>query len=281
MPHSRQADDHWGELLIFPVRQRPYNLWNPVDAPVALTEVMMMSTSYGIDGPAPLVEGKDRSARWIVPLAWAGIVGPILFTAGFLFQESFLADSYRPLAEMISASAAQPHGWVQNVNFIVFGLLTIAFAIGLHLGLRPTRTGLAGPALFLFTGVALLASAAFPLRADAAGEVYDPGGHFIAGASFFFGSALALVVVSRQLARDTKWRGLAAYTLAAGISAAIGAVVTVLSVIPDNAPLHEWAGMVQRVIILAILFPCRVVLSIRLWQVGRGRGGFAISRRGA
>jgi hypothetical protein len=139
------------------------------------------------------------------------------------------------------------------------------------MGVRPTRAGVAGPALFLFTGIALLGAAAFPLRVDAAGAVYDPGGHFIAGASFFFGSALALLVVSRRLARDPKWRALSAYTLAAGIAAAIGVAITVVLVIPDAAPLHDWAGLVQRLIILAIVFPCRVILSFRLWQIARGR----------
>jgi hypothetical protein len=81
----------------------------------------------------------QRSARSTVLLAWAGIIGPIPSTAAFLAQEAFLVDDYSPLAETVSALEAQPHGWVQQINFVVFGLLTIAFAVGLHRGVRPTR----------------------------------------------------------------------------------------------------------------------------------------------
>jgi hypothetical protein len=35
-------------------------------------------------------------------------------------------------------------------------------------------------------------------------------------------------------------------------------------VIPDDAPLHEWAGLAQRVIVLGLLFPARLALSYRL-----------------
>ncbi len=72
-------------------------------------------------------------------------------------------------------------GWIQQLNFVVFGLLTIAFAAGLHRGLRPTRTGIVGPALLTVSGIGLLLSAAVPLREDAAGDTYFPLGHIIGG----------------------------------------------------------------------------------------------------
>ena len=36
---------------------------------------------------------------------------------------------------------------------------------------------------------------------------------------------------------------------------------------PDGAPLHDWAGLGQRAIILLALFPARVALSIRLLKI--------------
>jgi hypothetical protein len=42
----------------------------------------------------------------------------------------------------------------------------------------------------------------------------------------------------------------------------------------DGAPLHDWVGLAQRLLILVILFPCRIVLAIRLLHVtedGDGR----------
>jgi hypothetical protein len=57
---------------------------------------------------------------------------------------------------------------------------------------------------------------------------------------------------------------LAGYTLGAGLAVVTAFPVMAVLVIPDNAPLHDWAGVAQRVIVLLLLFPRRVVLSIRL-----------------
>jgi hypothetical protein len=77
--------------------------------------------------------------------------------------------------------------------------------------------------------------------------------------------------VSRRLARDPRWRNITAYTLVAGIVALVGFAVGGALVAPDFAPLHDWAGLYQRLIVLAIVFPCRIVLSLRLLQVATGR----------
>ena len=214
--------------------------------------------------------GKRPNRSLTLP-AWAGIIGPVLFTAGFLAQEAFRRDEYDPLAEPVSALEAGPNGWIQQANFVVFGLLTMTFALGLHRGLRPTRAGVAGPALLFASGVGLILVAAFPLRADAAGVTYDPGGHIVGGFMFFMTSAAGLIIVSRRAARDPRWRSLATYTLTAGIFAVAGFLAGGALFMPDDAPLHDWFGLYQRALVLAVLFPCRVLLSLRLLQVATGR----------
>lgn len=199
-----------------------------------------------------------------VRAAWAGILGPILFTVTFLVQEAFRVGEYSPIREPVSALEAGPNGWVQQLNFVVFGLLTIAFAAGLHRGVRPSGLGVLGPALFAVSGIGALLAAAFPLRADAAGVTYDPGGHSVSGMTFFTTSALALVVVAFRLAKDPEWRGLSRYTAAAGIVLLLAYPVMGVLVIPDGAPLHDWAGLAQRILVLGVLFPARIALSYRL-----------------
>jgi hypothetical membrane protein len=199
--------------------------------------------------------------------AWAGIIGPILFTVGFLLQEAFRRDEYSPMAEPVSALEAGPNGWIQQLNFVVFGVLTIIFAIGLHRGLRDTRLGLAGPLLLGISGIGNILAAVFPLREDSAGVTYDPGGHIVAGMMFFLTSAVGLLVLSRRLRQDDRWRGLAAYAAASGALALLSFVLMGALVMPDDAPLHDWAGLAQRLIVLVILFPCRVLLGVRLLTV--------------
>jgi hypothetical membrane protein len=213
--------------------------------------------------------GAVRSLRWLGLSAWAGIIGPVLFTATFLVQERFRVDEYNSIAEPVSALEAGPNGWIQQLNFVVFGLLTIAFAVGLHRGLRPTRAGIAGPALLTVSGIGLLLAAVLPLREDAAGVTYDPGGHIVAGVMFFLTSAVGLIVLSRRIANDPRWSGVATYTLVAGITALVGFVVGGMFVMPDDAALHQWAGLFQRALIILVIFPCRVVLSLRMLRGAR------------
>jgi hypothetical protein len=124
--------------------------------------------------------------------------------------------------------------------------------------------------LFGVSGVAALAAAVFPLRLDAAGQVYDPGGHSVAGFTFFLASAWALVILSRRVAADPAWSGLAGWTLAAGVACLVGFVAMGGLAIPDDAPLHYLAGLGQRAIVLLALFPIRIALSIWLLKTGRG-----------
>jgi len=57
------------------------------------------------------------------------------------------------MADPIAKLAAGPNGWVQHVNFIVLGVLMIAFAIGLHQGVRPARWGLVALVFLVLGGL--------------------------------------------------------------------------------------------------------------------------------
>lgn len=222
--------------------------------------------------PAPArAAGQIHRDRFTVASAWAGILGPALFTAVFLVLEVALGERYDRVAEVVSALEATPYGWVQRLNFVVFGILTIAFAVGLHRAVRPSRLGVAGPALLGVSGVGLLLAAVFPLREDGTGITYDPGGHVVAGVMFFATSAIGLVVLSRRLASDPRGLGLSRYVLAAGIASMAGFVLIGVLVMPDGAPFHPYAGLFQRALILVVLFPCRIILGLRLLPATPGR----------
>ena len=213
---------------------------------------------------------RARGGLWAAGVA--GVAGPVIFTVTFLLLEYLRRGEFSPVEQPVSALEAGPYGWVQQTSFVVFGLLTLIFAVGMHRGLRPSRRGIAGPLLLGVSGLALLLAAAIPLRQDAAGEVYDPGGHIVAGSAFFAASAVGLAVLSRRIASDPAWSGMARWTLAAGLTCVLGFVVMRFVAIPEGAPLHEWVGLLQRATILLALFPMRVALSLRLLQSGRESG---------
>ncbi|MFI7495081.1 DUF998 domain-containing protein [Kocuria sp. M4R2S49] len=203
-------------------------------------------------------------------LAWAGIIGPVLFTATYMAQEVVRRGEYSPMAEPISALEVGPYGWVQQLNFVVFGVLTIGYALGLHIGVEHARFGAAGPGLLVLSGIGLVLAAVFPLRQDPAGETFDPGGHAVSGAMFFSCSALGLILLSRRLKHDDAWRPFAGYTLVAGLIALAGFVTMFAVVLPPGAPLEDWTGLAQRLLILLVLFPCRIALDVRLLRLASG-----------
>lgn len=195
-------------------------------------------------------------------LAIGGIVGPLLFTAVFIVQ-GFFRPGYSHLSDPVSALAAGPHGWVQNVNFFVFGPLMVAYAVALHLGLRSARSGSFGTALLVLSGVGLVVAGAFPGTRDASGAFSVGPGHITGAFMAFLGAGAGLIVVSRRMARDPRWRGFAAYAFASGITIVVLFLATGRLAAPDDAPLHEWAGLMQR-LTLAVWFPCTIVLAVKL-----------------
>ena len=131
----------------------------------------------------------------IAALAASGIVGPIAFAVLALMQ-SLLRSDHSLVEHPISALAAGPSGWVQNVNFLVFGLLMIAYAIGLHLGVRPSRAGVVGFAFLVLSGIGLMWGGVFPAT-DATGAFNEDRLLHIPGFIMtFLGGGIGLIVMS-------------------------------------------------------------------------------------
>ena len=76
------------------------------------------------------------------------------------------ASRYNPIAEPVSALEAGPYGWIQQVNFVVFGLLTVRVRGGAASWPVSSAWGVVGPALLFGSGVALILAAVLPLRED-------------------------------------------------------------------------------------------------------------------
>lgn len=208
-------------------------------------------------------------------LAAAGIAGPVIF-AGLALVQSLLRPEHSLMAHPISALAAGPSGCVQDVNFLLFGWFMIAYAIGLHLGVRAIRWGVVGLAFLVLSGLGLMWAGLFPAT-DASGAFQEDRALHIPGFIMtFLGAGIGLVVMSRRMARDPRWKSLATYALATGIAMLLLLLAGGGFVRPSGAPLHPWWGLFQW-ILLAVWLPCTVVLALRLLRVARAanRGGHA------
>lgn len=69
-------------------------------------------------------------------LLTCGAIASPLFVVTFLIEGATRAD-YNPLQHPVSSLALGDFGWIQITNFIVTGLLLLAFAIGLRRALQP------------------------------------------------------------------------------------------------------------------------------------------------
>jgi len=200
--------------------------------------------------------------------AVTGMIGPLLFTVGFIVQGLFRHDEYDPIAETVSALEAGPSGWIQQLNFFVFGILMMIFGAGVGFALRTRRRRIAS-AIVLWWAIGLLMAGFFPLRENAAGQTYDPTElHQPNGAVFFLSTWVGLAILSWCLRSDLRWRDLVPYTMITSVALAILFGVLAALAIPDSGPLHPWAGLLQR-LVLAVWFPCLVVLAARLRKVAR------------
>ena len=100
------------------------------------------------------------------------------------------------------------------------------------------RRGADRRVLLLITGTPATPSA--PVRSQRAHVVSL--GHMVAAFLSFLGAGSGLIVVSRRMANDPRWRSVAAYALATSIAIVVLFVVNGLLVRPDDAPLHAGAG---------------------------------------
>jgi hypothetical protein len=193
----------------------------------------------------------------------AGVFGPALFAAVFVLENALRTDD-DAVAEPVSALSIGEYGWVQRLNFVVFGVLLSIFAAALHRRVASSRFGWVGPGLLAVAGAGLGVAATFSLARDDSGTVYDPSHHQVGGMMFFGGTALGLIALSRRLARDDRWRDLSRTVLAAGVASVAGGMVMNLLAVPEEAPLHGAAGLIQRIIVLTIVFPALMALGQRL-----------------
>lgn len=190
----------------------------------------------------------------------AGIAAPVIFTTTFIVQAAF-RPGYSHVADPVSALAAGPNGWVQDANFLVTGALLVMFAVGVHRSLPPTRWRAPASALLGISGLGLALAGAFPAR-DATGAFATNPAHGTAATLSFLGAGIGLALAGTALT-GRRSHALAAYTATSGAVTALAFIVTGLTAISPDAPLHSWLGLMQRGTV-AVWFACIVVLAVAL-----------------
>ena len=206
-----------------------------------------------------------------------GVIGGPLFVATFLVEGATRAY-YDPLRHPVSSLALGNSGWTQTVNFLVTGLLMLAFAVGLRRALRPPESSIWGPLLVGVWGIGLLGAGLF-LTDPVSG--YPPGApdrlsgytwhgalHDIFSLFAFVALATACFIFGRRFARRGE-RGWEIYSVVSGLVFVVAFVLSSAG-FGHAAGLADLAGLFQRVAV-TVGFGWLTLLADRLLTISPDR----------
>jgi hypothetical membrane protein len=194
-------------------------------------------------------------------LAAAGAVGPALFWL-VVIVDGFTKPGYDARRNLISELALGEHGWVQDANFIVVGLLILALAVALRLLFPTGRASVFGPLLVGMVGFGLVASGIFrtdphnyPAGADttvtARGSV-----HNLAFLVIIVSVIAGCLVYARRFRQEPAWHGYGIYSVITAV------LVPALLVVFIASGGQSFTGLAQRVLV-AVFFIWFEVIALR------------------
>lgn len=189
--------------------------------------------------------------------AVCGIVAPIVFMILVLIA-GFLTPGYSQFSQTVSelGEVGAAYASLGDANFVLTGILTILFIIGLNRGIsvrRASRSGsvllLAYPVAFVFVGTV------FPLPSPV---------HVPLGSIAFLVTIIGILVTSQRMKGDNLWRRWVSYSLVTGV--VLVGLFFVYGFAMGLSAFASWSGLFQR-IVLAPYFLWNEVMAIRLYKV--------------
>ncbi len=190
-----------------------------------------------------------------------GAIGPLLFMI-ILLIEGATRPGFSAWHNYGSSLSLGDQGWMQIANFLVCGLLTLGFAIGLRQVFQTGRGSVWGPILLGVFGASLIVAGLFVTDPSLG---YPPGTHGsgpqtlhgtihgVAGLIAFSSLAIASFVMARRFAGDPNWKGWAIYSNVTGVLVIVFFIAsTTVSALDESGVLPgSPTGLFQRIAIIA------------------------------
>ncbi len=139
-------------------------------------------------------------------LLFAGF-GGVLFIAAFVVL-GFVVPGYSPVHDTISAIELTPIGITQQINFLVFGLLSCLFSVGLRRELQQGFGSLLIPLIQFIDGLGVIGDAIFIHGMP----------HFVFDLVAFNAALCVLFLFAWRFRRDPRWQGWSAYSILTAIA---------------------------------------------------------------
>lgn len=158
-----------------------------------------------------------------------------------------MQSGYNAFRSDISLLALGPGGWMQTANFVVFGILIVAFQGGVQRTVAPGRVWSAINIIALACGLGLVSIAVFPT--DRVGTWTTSGtihlGVVAALAALLPLSCLAMAVEVRP---DPAWRGYCVFSVLVGVLTGLLTVTLLLVWSGLWRASHPWLGLYERIV---------------------------------
>ena len=185
----------------------------------------------------------DNVQRRQTIFALCGILAPIIFWL-MVIVEGLIRPGYSPVHNFVSDLGVGSLGVLQNINFMVFGLLTIGLGLGLHVSLPISRSRSlkAGIWLVIIFGILIILAGVFP-------ENYGSGALHTSVSAFAFLSIIAaqLLVWKGLKGRDVAiWGNYRIYSLVSGLLSIIFLILLQITI--SDFPAYQ--GLVQRLFLV-------------------------------
>ncbi|HKV57068.1 MAG TPA: DUF998 domain-containing protein [Ktedonobacteraceae bacterium] len=209
-----------------------------------------------------LIENNQTQAYTLTTrlLIVCGAVGPLLFILVFLL-EGITRPGYSAWHNFVSDLSQSDQGWVQIVNFLICGVLTLCFAFGLRQVFRSGKGAVWGPLLLGIFGLSTVVAGIFvtdpslgyyPLGTSSSTQTLHGTIHGTNAPLVFVSLTIAIFVLARRFASDPAWRGWALYSLVTGLICVATFIAGLAVAVLDEKGIFPQspAGLLERVSII-------------------------------
>jgi hypothetical membrane protein len=184
-----------------------------------------------------------RRLNTLSALALAGILGPLLLTAGDM-TAGLTTPGYSIVKNSISSLANTRIGWLQTIGFLALGLLVEIFTAGLLYSVKRSKWFRLGIAALLLFGFGMLMIGAFNTDVIGGAKTINGMIHGLATKVSFTLFPLAVLMLANNYKRDPHWSCLFRYSIVTCILSVVLAVS--LQFFKDGA---NYFGLVERIVV--------------------------------
>jgi len=169
-----------------------------------------------------------------------------------------LPPHYSPISQAESDLAVGPYGYIMTVNFVVRGLLSVSFLVGIGSATGVATRSRVGTALLGVWAIGAFLLAAFPTDIGTTETTVHGQLHLLIALVAFVAAAVGVVLMARRFSEEDRLRPIASSAQGIAILTLLAFVVFVLATPMPFLEKHAY-GLLERIFIGLVLLWILVV----------------------